>query len=253
MPPCLFLTRPRDESARFADDARQAGWRGEVVCAPLLRIETLPVPQEVLAGARSLIVTSQHAVTALAGASARRDWPIWCVGPRTAQAARAAGFAQVHVAGGDAVSLRAALIADPPRQPVLHLRGTHAAMDIAAELCAQGIDAQARLVYRQEALGLPDEAAARVARGGDLVLPVFSPRSARLLVASLAPLRPDAAHLHLLAISAAARDAALAGPDNGARGLVWRGVHVAVRPDAPAMLAGILALQAALEPLKKPR
>ncbi|MCC5961522.1 MAG: uroporphyrinogen-III synthase [Rhodobacteraceae bacterium] len=253
MPPCLILTRPRHESARFAHDARQAGWRGAIVCAPLLRIEPLPVPPHVLAGAGSLVVTSQHAVTALARATRRRDWPIWCVGPRTGQAAQAAGFAQVRVAGGDAVSLRARLIADPPREPVLHLRGNHAAMDIAAELRAQGIEAQAQVVYRQEALALPAEAAARFAQGGDLVLPVFSPRSARLLVAALAPLRPDAAHLHLLAISAAARDAALAGPDNGARGLVWQGVQVAARPDAPAMLAGILALQAALEPLKKPR
>ncbi len=244
MPPCLFLTRPARESAAFADAARAAGWRGAVFCAPLMRIDLEPPSEDALARAGTLIVTSQHAVAALAQATARRDWPVWCVGPRTAQAARAAGFAHVHQAGGDARALLAELRAARPPAPLLHLRGAHVACDLAAAL-----QAQALVVYRQEALTLPREAAERVAAGGVLVLPVFSPRSARLLVAALAPLRHDAAHKELLAISPAARDAALAASN----GVDWAGVTVAARPDAQSMCAALMRLQARLEPYEKPR
>ncbi len=245
MPPCLLLTRPEAESAAFAQAARAAGWRGDILCAPLMRILHDPPPETALTKARTLVVTSQHGVAALQQATARRDWPVWCVGPRTAEAARHAGFAQVRVADGDAVSLRAVLLDTSPPAPVLHLRGEHAAMDLASELQAAGVDAHALVVYRQVAQGLSQAAQERLAQGGDILLPVFSPRSARLLVAALIPLRLDAARLHLVAISAAARDAA--------QGVDWQSIHCAARPDAPSMLQALARLQATLEPLKKPR
>ncbi len=245
MPTCLFLTRPEADSARFAQAARAAGWRGEVLIAPMLRIALDPPPQRVLQTARTLIVTSQHGVAALVAATEARDWPIWCVGPRTAEAARDAGFADIHEGGGDARALLAALLAAAPQTPLLHLRGRHAAMNIASELRAAGLRALSHVVYAQIARPLSAEARARLAQGGDLVMPVFSPRSAQVLARALRREPLSAARLHLVAISAAAREAAT-GP-------VWASQQVAERPDAPGMLAALGRAQAALEPLEKPR
>ena len=245
MLPCLFLTRPEADSLRFAQAARAAGWRGEVLVAPLLRIVPAPPSEEVLSAAQTLVATSQHAIAALVAAKPLRDRPIWCVGPRTAQAAQAAGFGKVHVAAGDAQSLRAALLAALPEEPVLHLRGDHAAMDIAAELRAAGLQAEACVVYEQVAQPLTDAARARLGKGGDVVLPVFSPRSARLLVAAMEGCTAPSTRLHLLAISSAAQAAAQVVP--------WASQHSAARPDGPAMIAALGRVQAALEPAEKPR
>lgn len=245
MAACLLLTRPEADSTRFARAARAAGWQGEVLIAPLLRIALLPPPLAALEDAAALVVTSQHAVAALAAATSRRDWPIWCVGPRTAEAARHAGFAQLQEGGGDAMALRATLLRDPPPAPVLHLRGAHASMDIAAELNAAGIPASACVVYDQIAQPLGADARARLAQGGDLVLPVFSPRSARLLVEALHTDENPRARLHLLAISSAAEAAA--------QGMPWASIQCAQSPDARAMLAALGRVQAVLEPAEKPR
>lgn len=213
--------------------------------APLMRIVHDLPSENALISARTLVFTSQHGVAAFHRATKRRDWPVWCVGPRTAQAARDAGFAEVVVADGDAVSLRAALLVARLKEPVLHLRGEHAAMDLASELRAVGVDAHALVVYRQLPQGLSPQAALRLEQGGDIVLPVFSPRTGRLLAAALTPLRLDAARLHLIAISKAACEAA--------QGVDWQGIERAARPDVPAMLQALGKVQATLEPLKKPR
>lgn len=245
MLPCLFLTRPEVDSARFARAARDAGWRGDVLIAPLLHISLTPPPAARLDSARTLIATSQNAIAALAAASPRRDWPIWCVGPRTAEAARAAGFDIVHEGGGDAQALRAALLQAALAEPVLHLRGTHAAMDVAAELRAAGVATESCRVYQQIAQPLSDAGQARLKQGGDLVIPVFSPRSAQLVVAALREAAAPEARLHVLAISKSALSAA--------QGVDWASARVAERPDATAMLAALTLVQAALEPSEKPR
>ena len=62
----------------------------------------------------ALIVTSAHAAEALAALD--RTKPVFAVGERTADAVRAAGFADVTVAEGDAVSL-SRLIRGTPARP----------------------------------------------------------------------------------------------------------------------------------------
>ncbi len=242
--PCLLLTRPRADSSRFAEAARRAGWDHEVLIAPLMQIVLHPPAPAQLARARTLVFTSQHAVAAVADV-APREAVVWAVGPHTAQAARAAGFADVHVAQGDATSLLQALAAAPPPEPVLHLRGKHAATDIAEALRASGHAASSLIVYAQAARALEPAAATRLEDGGDVVLTAFSPRSAALLAEALAPLSLHAARLHLVAISAAA--AAPLDELTGAR------CRIASHPDVPAMLDALIATQAALEPWEKPR
>lgn len=244
MSACLVLTRPRASAEQFAQAARAQGWTGEVVIAPVLDIVLGTVPQAALATARTVIVTSRHAVAALAQGRAARDLALWAVGPGTAQAARDAGFRNLSEAGGDARALMRDLQAAGAQGPFLHLRGSHVAVDIAGDLRALGHVAQSCEVYRQDRLPLSGQVRARLQSGGIFVLPVFSPRSAALLAADVAQLDISAAQLHLIAISAAA-----AAPFDP---LPVASARIAARPDAREMLAALAATQAELEPLEKP-
>lgn len=209
-PPLLLLTRPEPAARRFAAGIAHLGL--PVVISPVLTI--LPVAHDAdrLAGARGLVFTSVHAVPA-AGAGGGR--PAICVGPATAEAARAAGF-QVTEGPGDAARML------PLLQDLgagwLHPHGTH----VAKVLPVPGM-----VVYDQLPQSLTAEARAALAGRAPVILPLFSPRSARVLADQAAEAR---APLWLAPISAAAR---AAWPLTPAR------VALAPTPDAPGVLAAI--------------
>ena len=83
----------------MAEALRQRGV--EVAIEPLLTIRTLPGAAIDLAGVQAVLFTSSNSVRAFAELSERRDLPCFTVGDATAAAARSAGFAEVHSAGGD--------------------------------------------------------------------------------------------------------------------------------------------------------
>ncbi|MCC5991019.1 MAG: uroporphyrinogen-III synthase [Rhodobacteraceae bacterium] len=242
----LLLSRPQESSERFAREMRALGWAGPVMIAPLQRIVLhLPVRQDV-AGAESLIFTSQHAVAAWQAAGLDCDLPVCCVGPRSAEAAREAGFGNIRQApGGDAVSLLAMISADPPPAPMLHLRGQHVAMPLAEKLAERGIEARELVVYRQEVLPLQAAACELLSRPGDVVVPLFSPRSARLFAQAFGPLPQLAARLHVVAISPACLQGAIANFAPRPR--------IARTPDAQGVADELVALQRELVERGKPR
>lgn len=209
--PVLLLTRPAADSRRFAQGF--AGWH--VVIAPVLEIVAVPHDGARLAGAEVLVFTSAHAVPA---AGPGRGRAAFCVGPRTAAVARAAGFA-VTEGPGDAAGLR------PMLQGVggaVHPHGAH----LAADLGVPGI-----VVYDQRAVALTAQARALLAtRGAQVIAPLFSPRSAALLAAQA---RDVAAEIWIAAISPAARRAYDAP---------HAGVVEAARPDAAGLRDAILDL-----------
>lgn len=239
----LLLTRPIDSSAAFAQAARAAGWRGGIVIAPLMVIVPHTLPPDVLDGVGTVILTSQHAVAALA--QAPRNVRLWCVGPRTVQAAQAAGFSNLHQGAGDGAALLADLLAAPPPQPILHLHGAHLALDIAARLRDAGLRAQGVVAYGQDAVALNAQGRECLAQTGDVVIPVFSPRSARLLGEQALQTTQWVARVHLLALSPAVAQALSDVPHASLR--------IAAHPDGDAMLTGLQAVQAELEASANPR
>lgn len=244
--PHLLLTRPRAQSERFAAVMR-ARLHGDIriTVAPLVEIVPLPLPAGLADAASGLVFTSENGVAAFAKGSARRDLTAWCVGPRTAQAARDAGFCTVEQAGGDAEALGARLRQAAPRGLLLHLRGRHVAADLAEILRADGIDLRGCVVYAQPARPLDPAALALLARPGTVVAPLFSARTACLLRDALSEI-PLRARLEPVAISAAV-----------AR--VWEGGSDPVRmpvseaPNAAAMADVVAARIRALETRGKPR
>ena len=181
--PLILLTRPEGASRRFAAQVEALG--GECVIAPLMRIVAVPHDSARLHAARRLVLTSVHAVPA-AGPGAGRM--AFCVGPATAQAARDAGF-EVVEGPGDAARLAPMLAGEAG---LLHPHGHHV---------TAGLPVEGMVVYDQIALPLPESGCAVLAGARPVLLPLFSPRSARLARAAIegatAPVQP-------LAISAAA-------------------------------------------------
>lgn len=222
----LLLTRPLAQSQAFLSDLSQAlGAPPPAVISPLT--ETTPTGATIPAEG-VLILTSGRAADAAGVALAGRL--AYCVGDRTAEIARQAGATAIS-ASGDAEALIARILADRPG-PMVHLRGTYTATDIAARLAAQGIACKEVIVYRTDDLPLTGEARTLLSGTGPVLAPVFSPRSASLLAAAVGP---TLARLTVAAIGpAAAAPLAAANP------------AVADRPDGGAMLALTLRLWAGL-------
>ncbi|WP_410217124.1 uroporphyrinogen-III synthase [Paracoccus sp. (in: a-proteobacteria)] len=183
--PTLLLTRPEEDSLRLA--ASFPGW--PVIISPVLRIVPVDHDRSVLERAQGLVFTSAHAV---GPAGPGRGRPALCVGGRTAQAAHEAGYA-VMQGNGFAESLLPLIAASPV--PLLHPQGQH----VAHRLPVPGV-----VVYDQLPQPLTATAQALLAEKAPVVVPVFSPRSARLLSAQAGQAQ---APLWLAAISEAARAA----------------------------------------------
>ena len=229
--PTLLLTRPEPAATRFAAQLRERFGDGlEILSSPLMApvflAPTLP------GGWQGTIFTSETGVEGLRRLTGRRG-PAVCVGPRTAEAAQAAGW-QAEVIGGDANGLVAALTRQPRPGLWLHARGREAAGDLAARLRTAGMSVTEAVVYAQEPRPLTEAARARLMEGAPVIVPLFSPRSAGLFVAQTGG---TVAPLLVAAISKAAADAV--GPLGALR------VECAPTPDGPGMLTALARLMGA--------
>jgi uroporphyrinogen-III synthase len=227
--PLVLITRPQDAAHRFADELRAAVGPVEVAIIPMLEIK--PVVESVdLEGVTALIFTSAAGVEVFGTLSEDRSLPAWCVGDRTAEAARDIGL-KATSAGGDADALVALMAEARPEGRLLHLSGMHTRGDVAGRLFEAGLRAEARAIYDQVAAEPGSELAAALAHPGPVVVPLFSPRSAALFAEAA-----DGAsrRAEIIALSRAVADALPEGLAEGAR--------IADSPDAPAMIRAIAAL-----------
>jgi uroporphyrinogen-III synthase len=143
------------------------------ITSPMLALSALDVPLPDLSGVTHLVFTSANGVRFFAEASALRGAKAWCVGPSTAAAARAAGFANVHEGAGDAADLAADMIAalPPGTGGILHVANEAAAGELVARLKAAGLGADFLALYEtRPAQDLAPEAEAALAAGPVCVL-----------------------------------------------------------------------------------
>jgi uroporphyrinogen-III synthase len=130
---------------------------------------------------KAVMITSSNALPAIA------HWPkalpCFCVGTRTAEAAKQAGFLSVIEAGGDGAALVERLKAEgfAAGCTIVHPCGAEKAMDYGAALASIGLVYQPVEAYRAQAVDvLPLEAASALRDGTLQAVLHFSPRSARL-------------------------------------------------------------------------
>jgi uroporphyrinogen-III synthase len=225
----VLITRPRRDAQALSRELERR--RHRVLLEPLLTIEPLEDVVADLAGVQAIVLTSRHAVPALAGAAC--VLPVYGVGAATAAAVRRAGHRDVRVGGGNAADL-ARLIArecQPGAGPLLHLSGSEVRPELAQGLAAAGFMLHRQEVYRAQAaerLSPPTIDALR-RRSVDAVL-LFSPRSALILVRLLAAhdLSESVAPARAICLSAAVADPC--------RQLKWQSLCVAARPEVASIV-----------------
>jgi uroporphyrinogen-III synthase len=194
----VLVTRPHPDNEATAHALRERGF--DVVLAPVMRFERVPLPDDLDGDFDGVIATSANALRAAeAQAGALLALPFFAVGARTADEARRIGFTNVISADGDAAMLRARVregFGEPGR--LLYLAGNDLSRDLAAELAEDGFEVVTHTTYRMVALaGLPAETRAAFAANGVEAVLHYSQRSAR---AFLEAARAEGVEISALAV-----------------------------------------------------
>ena len=215
----LLVTRPEPDNERTAAALRAQGH--EVVLAPLLHIEAVADADLGAPPWAAILMTSANGARALAAHPRRGELlalPVLAVGRSSADAARAAGFADVTSADGDADDL-ARLAAERfagARLPLLYLAGE----DRSGELAVPGLTVRTVVVYRAaKAEQFPPDARAALEQGRHRRRAAFLPAQRRKL-SRLQPRhrRAGAQARALLPVGAGRRAAAARGRGAHPRG-----------------------------------
>lgn len=152
MTPTILITRPQPMAAQLATKLTELGYTSVVV--PLLRLQPTYQPVPDFSAYRLLIITSGNAFSFLdpAALAALQKIPCLCVGAVTAEAARAAGFANVQTAGGTGAALADYVLRHYPVQdtPILHLCGRDITPNVQQQLIRAGYRLDSWVLYDAE-------------------------------------------------------------------------------------------------------
>ena len=187
----LLMTRPQRAAERFVAGL-PTDLRSRLVPLYSPLVSVVPVSSKIeFDDARGLIFTSSNGVAIAAGlTTGRRELPCFCVGRATTLAAQQAGW-QAECAGATSLAMIGALKRPRPEGPLLHIRGTHSRGNVAARLTALGFPTREQVIYDQPLLPLSEDAGRVLSDINPVIVPLFSPRTARQfanLVTGPAPL-----------------------------------------------------------------
>jgi uroporphyrinogen-III synthase len=237
----VLVTRPHPDDETTATALRARGF--EVLCAPMLRFESVAFHDDKDARYGAVIVTSANALRGIEphlNGSRLLKLPLFAVGERTAAAARGAGFQDVTVAEGDATGLRDLVLASVKTKALkkastlLYLAGADLARDLAGELGERGFTVVTHTTYRMLPVSsLPPETCEAFAANQVEAALHYSRRSAR---AFLDAARAAGVEISALAIPQCCISAAVAAVvrDAGATQ-----VMVAASPDENALFEAL--------------
>lgn len=222
----VWVTRAEPGAARTADRLTALGFTP--ITAPLLTLAPLPGALDAApapAAVAALALTSPNGVEAFAPLIPRfRDHPVFAVGDATAEAARAAGFADVRSAAGDIHALARLITAAAPPGPLLAPGAREPAGDLPALLPDRPV--QRLPVYAAF------ETHAPAPEFFDAVM-LHSPRAARALATILTAASPRPASSGRIAICISE---AAAIP---LRLFDFTQIRIAAAPDEPGMLSAL--------------
>lgn len=230
----ILLTRPVPESERTAQHLAALGHTSLI--APMLNIEAVADAAIGPGPWGAVLMTSGNAARALTAHPRCTDLlalRCFAVGAQTAKAARETGFAEVVSADGDGGDLARRVQQDIGASdlPLLYLAGNDLARDLAGELRRQGLRVETVVVYRAVAAqSLPHDVMQALGAGRIDAVLHYSRRSAAIFLdcARASGVLPAVLTLAHCCLSERASEPVRAA---GAAS-----VHVASRPDEPALL-----------------
>lgn len=234
----VLVFRPQPDAGRSAQALSDRGQKP--IIAPLFVV--VPAAEPPPAGPfDALVLTSANAVPALEKAPRawRDDLPAFCVGVRTANAARELGFA-TRTAKGNRADLLALIVEHlPPAQKLLLVAGHDRHEDLPEQLRAAGHEVTIWTAYEAQAVEALPEPAAEALRSGAADAGLhYSPRGARVFLelAGKAGLTAQALALpHVVLSAEVAASLISAGADT---------VLVAEHPEEAALFAALDQLPA---------
>ena len=227
----LLVTRPAGDAEATA--ARLVALGHEAMIAPMLERVLLPL-QPIGVRPAAIALTSANALAGIEASPESRGWrnlPVFSVGGRTAEAARAAGYEDVRSAEGDAADLVDLIKASlsPEAGTILYPAASERAGNVDGALKDAGYSVRLLEVYRMQPIELLPGAVREALSAGRLdgVL-LYSRRTAETLVGLCreAGLSPLAAEIRCFAISPAV-----------AAGWPFRHVISAALPNEDALFA----------------
>jgi len=216
------MTRPPDAARRFVELLpKSLTTELKVIYSPLISVK--PMDDSVsLDSSDTVIFTSSNGVSATGGVVDCEDIVAFCLGQRTTQIASDAGW-KAQMCGKTADDLVEYLLQNRPSETLVHLRGRHSRGNIAERLSEAGLTCREQIVYDQRLLPLTVEAEAALAASKDVIVPLFSPRTAR----QFADLCPVGSKNHLIAMSDAV--------ENPLKSLKYKDLQVCSEPEAQSM------------------
>ena len=177
--PTLLLTRPQKDAQAFAQEVLSHQPAAQILISPVLTITPIGTLPDLSAYA-AVVFTSRHAVSCFVHAPIPKKMTCFAVGEATAEAAKKLGFSVINSAGA-AQDLILLVQKTGAAGPLIHPHGQHARGQIATTLTKKGIPCAECVIYDQIETPLSIQARALLTQPQALLVPVFSPRSARLL------------------------------------------------------------------------
>lgn len=224
----ILITRAQGDEQALTDLLHARGFR--VMHEPLTAIylehaSRHPLQQALLDEPDAVIVTSRHAVNALALLTDLRDILLLCVGEATAQAAVSLGFERISTGGGTARKLvRHILAGYDAGTRFLYLSGRHTRLDMGSALAGHDMEVQRLIVYEAVASAqFSDTLVAQLQRGSIDGVSLLSPRAAQIFTRLLDRSGASAA---LASLEAFCLSEAVAG----ALASGWKAVHITREP-----------------------
>ncbi len=231
----LLVTRPQKDAEPLSQTLLARGH--QVSVDPLLSIRLHPETPLTRTGVQALLITSANGLRAMKARPDFAEWlrlPLVAVGPTTAALARESGFAHVHEAAGDVVSLVALVkeTFEPDGGPLLHIAGTVVAGDLKGALTDDGFWVERAVLYEAKtADGLSPETIEGLRTGAIDGVLLYSKRSAETFV-DLCRRANLTNHLSGLSAYCLSANAALPLQNIG-----LQAIHVASAPNETDLLA----------------
>ncbi len=184
----IVITRPAGDEIILRDELLERGYH--VIHEPLTEIflkhnVRMEIENALLSDPDAIIITSKHAVQALALLTEMRDMFLLCVGEATANIATQLGFDRVSVTG-ETVEHLIDYILDcyDEESNFLYVSGEHINTDLSEALSVRAMNVERVVAYEAIAAeSLSDTIIEQIKRGQIDALTFFSNRTAKIFVA----------------------------------------------------------------------